>query len=44
MQDLRFVYDGWNVVMVLTPNSDPQETDLEIVRMYTWGLALSNSR
>jgi RHS repeat-associated protein len=32
----RFVYDGWNVVMVLNGNNDT-------VRKYTWGLDLSGS-
>ena len=32
--DLRFVYDGWNVVMVVDSSGTPQQK-------YTWGLDLS---
>ncbi|MGB9626295.1 MAG: RHS repeat-associated core domain-containing protein [Phycisphaerae bacterium] len=39
-EDLRFVYDGWNVVETLTPNPEPPH-DLMVVQKYTWGLDLS---
>ena len=34
--DLRFVYDGWNVIAVLSPPST-------VLRSFTWGLDLSGS-
>ncbi|GAF83527.1 unnamed protein product, partial [marine sediment metagenome] len=34
--DLKFVYDGWNVVLVLDDSNDT-------VRKYTWGLDLSQT-
>ncbi len=34
----RFVYDEWNVIMVLNGNSDPVNQTL---RKYTWGLDMS---
>ncbi len=34
--DLRFVYDGWNVIAVLSPQST-------VLRSFTWGLDLSGT-
>ena len=34
--DLRFVYDGWNLIAVLSPQST-------VLRSFTWGLDLSGS-
>jgi RHS repeat-associated protein len=43
--DLRFVYDGWNVVMVLDGRDldNDQQPDNTVVRKYTWGLDVSGT-
>ena len=39
ISNLKFVYDGWNLIAELSPSSFP----LSLVRSYTWGLDLSGS-
>ena len=40
-QDLRYLYDGWNVVAEF--NLKPETSNLELVRSYAWGIDLSGT-
>ena len=40
VSDLRYLYDGWNLVAEFTPNTDPATVDSQpftVHRSYTWG-------
>nr|WP_321349289.1 RHS repeat-associated core domain-containing protein [uncultured Methanoregula sp.] len=41
--DLRFVYDGWNLVAELQSNGSHLKSEISNLRSYLWGLDLSGS-
>lgn len=41
VEDLRYLYDGWNVVAEF--NLKPETSNLELVRSYAWGIDLSGT-
>jgi hypothetical protein len=41
VQDRRFVYDGWNIIMELDGLNMGGTGDPPVIRKYTWGLDLS---
>jgi len=41
--DELFIYDGWNIVMVIDANASDVNATAAITRKYTWGLDLSGT-
>ncbi|MDT8392060.1 MAG: hypothetical protein RRC34_16280, partial [Lentisphaeria bacterium] len=42
--DLRYIYDGWNLILELIQTTDNEQQTTDTTKSYTWGLDLSQTR